>query len=88
MEILLQVVQSLNVSDKFMNYSTVNLNGGDVTLKGSIDNFVGGNIIYCGCNSLYTWPRCKVNKGSVNISSGSLLLKKADGSEVDKKLRN
>ncbi len=40
--------QSLDVFGNFKNYSTVILNGGDVTLRGSVDNFVDGNLSIAG----------------------------------------
>jgi len=75
--------QTLDVSGNFKNYSTVNLNGGDVTLRGSVDNFIDGNLSIAGATTTSLGHDVK-NKGSMSISSGSLLLKKADGSEVDK----
>lgn len=78
--------QSLDVSGKFENYSTVMLNGGDVTLRGSVDNFVDGNLSIAGA-TVTTLGHDWLNKGSINISSGGLLLMKADGSEVDKKIK-
>jgi len=77
---------TLDVFGNFKNYSTINLNGGDITLKGSITNDVGGSLSIAGA-TVTSLGQDVVNKGSMSISSGSLLLKKADGTSVDKKIQ-
>jgi len=77
---------TLDVSGNFKNYSTVEFLGGDVFLRGLVDNFVDADISISDAN-VTTLGHDWLNKGSINISSGGLFLKKADGSEVDKKIK-
>jgi len=76
---------TLDVSGNFKNYSTVEFLGGDVFLRGSVDNFVDGDLSISDA-IVTTLGHDWLNKGSINISSGGLYLKKDDGSQVDKKI--
>ncbi|MBT8378473.1 MAG: hypothetical protein KJN64_04525 [Ignavibacteria bacterium] len=76
---------TLDVSGNFKNYSTVILNCGDVTLRGSVENFVDGDLSIEGATIISLGHDVK-NKASMSISSGGLFLKKADGSNIDKKI--